>query len=162
MVPLFLCPHSLLFSILLTRSSHTNYFCTFSPPGKLTSQNGCMCCYLHREHSPRYAHGSLLYLPQVFCSNVTFSLSKTSAGPFKIANSSFTFPDLFLIVFPSAMDTVCTLSVIHFVSFSSSEYKVHEDRDFCLQSLLHAIPTTVPGMNILTEQMNMDDWLDLG
>lgn len=118
------------YSLLLTCSSHFNFFCTFSTPGKLTSQNRCTCCYIHREHSPQI----FTWFTPLLASCLLLKchlLSKTSTSPLKTANSSFPSPDLFLIVFTSATDILYIL-VIHFVSFSSSEYKIHEGRDFCL------------------------------
>lgn len=120
-VPILLCPHFLLFSILLTCLNHSSFFCILN-----TSQDPCFCCSLPLEHpppTPRYSHGSLPYLLQVFCSNVTFS-DETFSDLFKTANSPSIFPDLSSVVISVATDTLY-ISVIHFVSLSPLEYKLH-------------------------------------
>lgn len=124
------------------------FFCTLSTP-----RQADILGPLHLLSSQRTFSQIFTWLILLLASGLLLKChSKTFAGPFKSTSSPFTFPDLFLIVFLSATGILYIL-VIHFVSFSSSKYKIHEGKDLCLclWSLLHATPTTMPGTNMLTE-----------
>lgn len=147
LVPLLLCPHFLLFSILLICSSHTNFFLylehtrqadTLRPLHLLLSSQRTFS-QIFTWLTPLLASGLLL----------KYHLTRLSLAHLKLPILHPPSLIYFLIVFPSGTDTLYIL-VIHFVSFSSSEYKTHEGRDFCLWSLLYATPTTMPGTNMLT------------
>lgn len=133
-VLLLLCCH-ILFSILLTCSSCTNFFLYLE--------------YTRQAHILGPFH-LLLSLPKTSCRQIFTWLtpllvsglllkchlfSETFPVLFKITNSRTTFSDLFSIAYAW---TIYTLYVIiyfsnHFVSsFSPSKYQIHQDRDFHL------------------------------
>lgn len=125
-VLLLLCCH-ILFSVLLTCSSYTNFFLYLDTPGKHTSWDHFICSSLYLKHLPvRYSQGSLPYLPQVFCSNVTSCLKL----------QILELPSLICfqkLIHEQFIHYVIIYLSNHFVSsLSPSKYEIHQDSDFRL------------------------------